>query len=149
MHVDVMAEKFVAQGVDLEGLKDFASTLIERMGSVRVCIFHGEMGSGKTTFIKAIGEVLKVKDTMSSPSFSIINEYQTLTGNPVYHFDFYRIKSEVEAYHTGAEEYFNSGNYCFIEWPDKVDSLLPENYARVVISVDDNTHRTLEFTIHG
>lgn len=149
MHVDVMINEFIAHGVELDGLKVIAKKVIDCMGSLRICIFRGEMGSGKTTFIKALGEVLKVNDTMSSPSFSIINEYHTKSGDPFYHFDFYRIKSVAEAYDTGAEEYFNTGNYCFVEWPEKIEPILPDAYAQVAISVDDNTHRTLEFTIHG
>jgi tRNA threonylcarbamoyl adenosine modification protein YjeE len=78
------------------------------------------MGSGKTTFIKSIGHVLGVKDGMSSPTFSIVNEYETSIGEKLYHFDFYRLKNELEAYDIGTEEYFDSGKYCFVEWPDKV-----------------------------
>ena len=101
------------------------------------------MGAGKTTFIKAICTELGVKGRMSSPTFSLINEYLTSSGQKIYHFDFYRIKSEKEAFDLGYEEYFYSGNYCFIEWPDKIENLLPENCAKVKIEVVGNERKIL------
>ena len=89
----------------------------------RVLLFYGAMGAGKTTLIKAIAKNLGVDDVTSSPTFSLINEYVTKTGELIYHFDFYRIDSEEEAYGFGAEEYLDSGNWCFIEWPEKVENL--------------------------
>ena len=149
MSVDVMPRDIVFKNVTLSGLSEVATKLLEFMDTCRVCILSGEMGAGKTTLVKAIGHVLNVRDTMSSPSFSIINEYYTHNGDFVYHFDFYRIKSEAEAFDTGAEEYFNSGNYCFVEWPEKIKSLLPDIYAQLTILVEDDTHRTIELSLHG
>jgi tRNA threonylcarbamoyladenosine biosynthesis protein TsaE len=94
------------------------------------------MGAGKTTFIKAICEQLGVKDTISSPTFSIVNEYLTTKGDKVFHFDFYRIKTEQEAYDMGYEDYFYSKAYCFVEWPEKIETLLPPDTVNVNITLE-------------
>ena len=107
-------------------------------------IFEGEMAAGKTTFIKAFCEVLGVDDVVSSPTFSIVNEYH-ITDGSVYHFDFYRLKNIQEAYDIGYEEYFYSGDYCLIEWPSKVEELLPEKYIKVEIEVTGDEQRTFTF----
>lgn len=144
-----MAQAIVFNHVTVSGLPAVAKKLIDVMGMKRICILQGDMGAGKTTLVKAIGNVLAVEDTMSSPTFSIVNEYHTAAGNPVYHFDFYRIKSEAEAYDIGTEEYFYSGAYCFVEWAEKIPSLLPDSNARVSLIIEDDTHRTIEITLHG
>lgn len=108
-------------------------------------IFEGEMAAGKTTFIKSLCEALGVEDVVSSPTFSIVNEYDSAKG-AVYHFDFYRLKNLQEAYDIGYEEYFYSGNYCLIEWPSKVAELLPEEYVKVEITVTGNEQRLFQFT---
>jgi tRNA threonylcarbamoyladenosine biosynthesis protein TsaE len=108
----------------------------------RIFTFEGEMGAGKTTLIKQICKKLNVADSMSSPTFSIVNEYLTKTGESVYHFDFYRIKTETEALDIGIEEYFYSGSYCFIEWPEKIHNLLPDNFVKVQIKIKEN-HREI------
>lgn len=113
-----------------------------------VWLFRGEMGSGKTTLIKALCERLGVSDPMSSPSFSIVNEYQTSDGRKVYHFDYYRIRNEMEALDIGSEEYFYSGNLCLIEWPDKIPSLIPAEHIEVNISVDNQNLRTIALSVH-
>jgi len=146
MHPEV--KRAVFENVTLAGLERVAGELMRVMKGFNVIVFHGEMGSGKTTLIKAIGKVARVTDSMSSPTFSIINEYKTETDNRIFHFDFYRIKREIEAYDIGTEEYFDSGNYCFIEWPEKIPSLLPQQYVEVFITVENNTHRTIAFSIH-
>lgn len=107
-------------------------------------IFEGDMAAGKTTFIKSLCEALGVEDVVSSPTFSIVNEYESNEG-PVYHFDFYRLKNQQEAYDIGYEEYFYSGNYCLVEWPSKVEDLLPEEYIKVEITVTGNEQRLFEF----
>lgn len=107
-------------------------------------IFEGDMAAGKTTFIKSLCEVIGVKDVVSSPTFSIVNEYESNDGS-VYHFDFYRLKNLQEAYDIGYEEYFYSGNYCLIEWPSKVEDLLPEVYIKVEITVTGNEQRLFNF----
>lgn len=147
MRPDVKSIAF--ENVALEDLENLAHKLIREAGSNRVIIFNGEMGSGKTTFIKVVGHLLGVEEGMSSPTFSIVNEYETASGNKVYHFDFYRLKNESEAYDIGTEEYFDSGNYCFVEWPDKVPGLLPEKYMEVSIAKTTNDQlRTIAFITH-
>jgi len=101
----------------------------------KVILFYGEMGAGKTTLIKAICEELGVKDVVTSPTFSIVNEYHTVKNEKIYHFDFYRINSVDEAYDLGYEEYFYSKSYCLIEWPEKIAEILPLEYEKVMITL--------------
>ena len=110
----------------------------------RVLLFYGAMGAGKTTLIKTLAKNLGVVDVTSSPTFSLINEYVTKTGELIYHFDFYRIESELEAYGFGAEEYLDSGNWCFIEWPEKVENLLPLDACIIRLDVKSNNKRTIQ-----
>ncbi|MCG3167066.1 MAG: tRNA threonylcarbamoyladenosine biosynthesis protein TsaE [Bacteroidia bacterium] len=123
-----------------------AQELLTFCGETKVITFTGTLGAGKTTFIKAICRQLGVIDPVSSPTFSIINEYRNSENLPVYHFDFYRIKTTQEADNTGCADYFFSGNWCFIEWPQLVESLLPDNYVKVEI---ENTKeiRTINATL--
>jgi len=114
-----------------------AGSLLESFPESRIFAFYGKMGSGKTTFIKAICHKLGVQDIVQSPTFSIINEYNTRAGTPVYHFDFYRIKKIEEVYDIGYEDYIYSGNYCFLEWPELVEPLLPERTIRIRITGED------------
>jgi tRNA threonylcarbamoyladenosine biosynthesis protein TsaE len=120
---------------NLSQLPAVAKQLLQSFDGEKIIAFYGEMGSGKTTLIKAICEELGVKDTISSPTYSIVNEYRTLKGEKVYHFDFYRIKSVDEAYDMGYEEYFYSKAYCFIEWPEKIAELMPLTYEKVTITL--------------
>ncbi len=106
--------------------------------------FYGEMGAGKTTFIKAVCEALGIKDVINSPTFAIINEYTKPSGEPVYHFDFYRLKKEQEAFEIGCDDYFSSGYTCFIEWPEKIGSILPDGSTRVEITVLPDGCRSIE-----
>jgi tRNA threonylcarbamoyladenosine biosynthesis protein TsaE len=149
MYPDV---KRIEKHVALPDLDRIAREMLAVTTLHKVIIFNGEMGAGKTTFIKAIGRALGVTDTMSSPTFSIVNEYQTATRDRIFHFDFYRIKNEAEAYDIGTEEYFDSGHYCFVEWPDKIKTLLPEKFTEVSIARDTDQPttetRTITFTIH-
>ncbi|WP_374166023.1 tRNA (adenosine(37)-N6)-threonylcarbamoyltransferase complex ATPase subunit type 1 TsaE [Arcticibacter sp. MXS-1] len=112
-----------------------ARELILFAGDARVFLFYGEMGAGKTTLIKQLCALLGSEDTASSPTFSIVNEYKS-GGGVIFHFDFYRLKDESEAMDLGYEDYFYSGNYCFVEWPEKIPNLLPESYVEVAITVD-------------
>lgn len=128
---------------NLSELSFISQKLIEAFGDKKVIAFKGEMGAGKTTLIKAICEELGVKQTISSPTFSIVNEYLTSTGKKIFHFDFYRINNISEAYDMGYEEYFYSGAYCFIEWPEKISELLPNDVLNLNISVKDGV-RVLE-----
>jgi tRNA threonylcarbamoyladenosine biosynthesis protein TsaE len=109
----------------------------------KIILFEGEMGAGKTTLIKEIIKLMGSEDETSSPTFSIVNEYETISGK-VFHFDFYRIKSEEEALDFGVEEYFESGNFCFIEWPGKVENLIPQEFHTVKI-ISENGKRIITF----
>jgi tRNA threonylcarbamoyladenosine biosynthesis protein TsaE len=123
-------------------LEEAAKTLLDFNKQNKIFVFYGEMGAGKTTFIKAICAELGVRNTVSSPTFSIVNEYEG-NGQTIYHFDFYRIKTIQEAFDIGYEEYFYSGDICLIEWPEKVQELLPEHYVKVEITTIDLNTRTL------
>ena len=118
-----------------------ARTLLAAFPDDRFFAFFGKMGVGKTTLIKELCAALGVGDNVCSPTFAIVNEYSDRQGAPVYHFDFYRLKSLAEAYDIGYEEYFYSGAYCFTEWTEKVEELLPERYIRVEISEVDGVRR--------
>lgn len=111
----------------------------------KVILFEAEMGTGKTTLIKALCKALGVEGTISSPTFSLVNEYETNTGEVVYHFDFYRLKTEEEALDFGVEDYLYSGNYCFLEWSEKIPNLIPERHTVVSISTLENGDRLLNF----
>lgn len=141
-------EDGVFRSVTESDLELLAREIVGKLGAIKVCLFRGEMGSGKTTLIKKFCKVLGVTEAMSSPTFSIVNEYQTFDEKKVYHFDFYRIKDEVEAVDIGTEEYFYSGYPCFIEWPEKIPSLIPLQYAEVHIQVETDTKRIIAFAIH-
>ena len=128
---------------NLSDIDTIAKKFVENMGNRKVFAFYGEMGAGKTTFIKAICGALGVTETITSPTFAIVNEYEKEEGAPIFHFDFYRIKDIDEAYDFGYEDYFYSGNICFIEWPQLVEPLLPENVVKVQIVIEDNEQRTI------
>lgn len=112
---------------DLDDINKVAAEFLKYVGERTIFALYGPMGVGKTTFVKAVGTCAGVIDDISSPTFAIVNEYQTEKGGVIYHFDFYRINKISEALDFGYEEYFFSGNKCFIEWPEKIDELLPEN----------------------
>ena len=114
------------------------------MGDEKVFAFYGAMGAGKTTFIKALCEELGVEETITSPTFAIINEYRDGGGNSIFHFDFYRINKLEEAFDFGYEDYFYSGNLCFIEWPERIEPLLPAGTVKVYIDGSDDGVRTIE-----
>ncbi|QQT27934.1 tRNA (adenosine(37)-N6)-threonylcarbamoyltransferase complex ATPase subunit type 1 TsaE [Sphingobacterium spiritivorum] len=128
---------------NLSELPGAASEILSVFADTRVFLLYGSMGAGKTTFVKAICEQLGVTDSTSSPTFSIVNQYSYPQGN-VYHFDFYRIKDEQEAFDMGYEEYFYSGDYCFIEWPEKIPNLLPEEAKAIYIEAIDEHTRSIE-----
>ena len=128
----------------IEEIREAAREFINHIGEHRVFAFYGEMGAGKTTFIKAICEELGVEDVITSPTFAIVNEY-TSTNGPIYHFDFYRIKKLEEVYDMGFEDYFYSGALCFIEWPELIEEVLPEDAVKVNITENADGSRTIIF----
>ena len=129
----------------LDTIHEAAKDFIKGMGDGKVFAFYGKMGAGKTTFIKALCEVLGVKDVITSPTFAIINEYTDGNDNPIYHFDFYRIKKLEEVYDMGYEDYFYSGNLCLLEWPELVEDVLPENVIKVTIEEQPDGSRLLTY----
>lgn len=131
---------------NLETIHESAKKFIKNIGDKKVFAFYGKMGAGKTTFTKAICEVLGVKDVITSPTFAIVNEYTDGNGNPIYHFDFYRIKKLEEVYDMGYEDYFYSGNLCLLEWPELIEEILPDNAIKVKIEEQQDGSRlvTLE-----
>jgi tRNA threonylcarbamoyladenosine biosynthesis protein TsaE len=138
----------VYPSVTLDNLGEVATVIAAHTKDFKIWLFRGEMGSGKTTLIKTICRKLKVVDVMSSPTFSIVNEYETEDKAKVFHFDFYRIRNEAEAFDIGTEEYFYSGCPCFIEWPEKIPMLIPSTYGEVRVSIDNATERTIDISLH-
>lgn len=128
---------------EISGLIPAAEKLLDTYPDQRVFAFYGRMGSGKTTFIKVIASVLGAVDIVQSPSFAIINEYKTSLGESIFHFDFFRIRKQEEVFDIGYEDYIYSGAYCFIEWPELVEELLPGNIVKVKITGEDQ--RQIEF----
>lgn len=129
--------------LDVSELGDAAKELIQRFPGERIFAFYGKMGAGKTTFIQAICRQLGSSDNVISPTFALINEYKTDSGHSIFHFDFYRINYLEEAFDLGYEDYFFSGEYCLIEWPEKIESLLPEHYVEVRLDVEENGGRKI------
>lgn len=129
----------------LENIHNAAKAFISNMGDSKVFAFYGKMGAGKTTFIKALCEELGVEDVITSPTFALVNEYTSGNGDPIYHFDFYRIKKIDEVYDMGYEDYFYGGNLCFLEWPELIESLLPEDVTKVHITTEADGSRTISF----
>jgi len=127
---------------NIEDIDAAAEEIISQSGGAKVFLFHGEMGAGKTTLIKAICKVLGSDENISSPTFSIVNEYHIPKGK-IYHFDFYRLKNQAEAMDMGCEEYFYSGEYCFIEWPEKIPDLLPDKYVDIMIGIISDNSREI------
>ena len=128
---------------DIDDLPEAAETLLQMLRPQGVAAFYGEMGAGKTTLIRELCARLGVEDNVNSPTFSIVNEYCTPEGELVYHFDCYRLDSPAEALDFGGEEYLYSGNRCLIEWPEKIENLLPDDTDRVYIRVDGNGVREI------
>jgi len=136
-----MGERKTIISRDLSELKQVASEIIQFSGAEKIWLFEGEIGAGKTTLIKEICKELGVSETVSSPTFALVNEYLGANNTSIYHFDFYRLKSETEALDIGSEEYFSSGCICLIEWPSKIESLIPPHHLKISLEVDNNQHR--------
>lgn len=132
----------------LEDIKKVSSNLLEEYGDYKVWLFEGDLGAGKTTLIKSICELLEVEDQVSSPTFALVNEYASNIEGTIYHFDFYRIEHEGEAFDIGFEEYLYSGDRCLIEWPEQVSSFWPEKYLHIKIIANLDDSRTIEIAKH-
>ena len=146
MHEAVVSPSISYQ---LSDVRQIAQTLLRASGNLKIWLFYGDLGAGKTTLIKEICRVLGVdQNVLSSPTFSIINEYSSANGK-VYHFDFYRMKSETEILDLGIEEYFESGAHCFIEWPERLGSITPPEFFKVSITHTGPNTRSIAFEKHG
>lgn len=128
-------------------LRNIAKSLFFKFSDCNIWLLHGQMGAGKTTFIKEVCLLLGVKDTVSSPTFSIVNEYVGIDNQTIYHFDFYRIKHESEALDIGVDEYFESKSFCLVEWPSKIPSLLPKSVLNITLEIIDNQTRFIHCKI--
>ncbi|MDR1726201.1 MAG: tRNA (adenosine(37)-N6)-threonylcarbamoyltransferase complex ATPase subunit type 1 TsaE [Bacteroidales bacterium] len=134
-------QEYIAK--NLLDLKRIAKDVIANYENERIFAFKAEMGTGKTTFIKAICEELGVESLVNSPTFAIVNTYVSYNGSDIYHFDFYRLEKEMDALDIGFEEYLYSGNYCFIEWIEKIPNLLPQEYVLIEIKIMEDKSRMI------
>lgn len=136
--------------ITINGIEDYpqaAREFVKLLDRGRIFAFYGKMGSGKTTFIKSICEELGVKDSINSPTFAIVNEYEDRNQNTIYHFDFYRIKSIEEVYNMGYEEYFYGDAICFMEWPELIEELLPEEAVKVFVEETEGGARSVKIML--
>lgn len=131
---------------DKKHLPAAARQLLEHSADKKIFAFYGSMGAGKTTLIKAVCEALGAIDIVCSPTFTLVNEYKTGSGDSIFHIDFYRIKKLDEVYDFGVEEYLTGESYCFMEWPELIEEILPDETVKVRISVDETEHRTLSLS---
>lgn len=132
-----------------EDLPLVAAKILQELPSAYIFAFYGNMGAGKTTLIKAFCHVLGSSDVVHSPTFSLVNEYEDRQGRSLYHFDFYRIKNIGEVYDMGFEEYVYSGNYCFLEWPERISELLPKTYVYISIEVIEDEVRKITYSLQN
>jgi tRNA threonylcarbamoyladenosine biosynthesis protein TsaE len=130
---------------NLSSLQSAAEEFIKQIGERRIFAFYGKMGAGKTTFISAVCEALGVRDVINSPTFAIVNEYLSGSGELIYHFDFYRIKNIGEALDIGYYDYIDSGCLCFMEWPELIESILPDDTVKVCIEEEADGSRLIKF----
>lgn len=137
----------IALTLRLDNIPETARDFLNSVGDYKKFAFYGQMGAGKTTFISAICHELKALDLVSSPTFSIVNEYQTASGDLIYHFDFYRINRVEELYDIGFEEYTDTGAWCFIEWPEKGEAVIPEDFLQVNILATESGDRKVIYRI--
>jgi tRNA threonylcarbamoyladenosine biosynthesis protein TsaE len=131
---------------DKRHLHSASRELLRLTGDSKILAFYGSMGAGKTTIIKTVCEILGAVDLVTSPTFTLVNEYKTATGESLYHFDFYRIRKIEEVFDFGIEEYFSSGSYCFLEWPELVEDILPDNTLKIRIEVTPEEERILHIS---
>ncbi len=142
MVAQTIYKEIVSKG--LEDLGDVSKEIIAFAADTKIWLLEGEMGAGKTTLVKALCKELCITDHVTSPTYSLVNEYQKSNGEVIYHFDFYRIKQQSEAIDIGCEEYFYSGNICLIEWPSMIPDLLPDKYLKISISVMSPSQRIIQ-----
>lgn len=133
---------------ELSEIDAVAQQVIQSCKGYNIWLFEGQMGAGKTTLIKSICAQMKVVDNVSSPTFSLLNVYQTDTGDEFFHFDFYRIEDQIEAIDIGCDEYFYAGNTCFIEWPEKIPELIPNRFVKICINLVRENEREISITEH-
>lgn len=133
--------EFIAKTIN--DLDQISKELLKLFGDIKVILFNGEMGAGKTTLIKQLCKNLGISENTSSPTFSIVNEYQNNENESIYHFDFYRIENEQEAMDFGYEDYFYSNSFCFIEWAEKIPNLIPQNHMVINIEIDNDNNRII------
>jgi len=141
-----MEKQFIAPTLD--DLGAVAAEILDFVEDQKILAINGKMGAGKTTLIKSLCNALGAEDTVASPTFSLVNEYTDADGNGIFHFDFYRIKKLEEVFDIGYEEYFYSGLYCFIEWPEMISDLLPEEHVKIQIEVNEHEERKFICTFH-
>lgn len=133
---------------DINTIDEVAKQIVGFAGDERIWLFEGDMGAGKTTLIKAVCKELQIIDETSSPTFALVNVYENRKKEEFYHFDFYRIEDQMEAIDIGCDEYFYSGNYCFIEWSEKIPSLIPSSNLKISINLDDQNTRKIILSKH-
>lgn len=139
----------VSKDYGLQELSEVAKWALQEGVDFNVWVLEGNLGAGKTTLVKAICRELGVEETVGSPTFSIVNEYHADSGNSIFHFDFYRLKNESEAFDIGVDEYFDSGSLCLVEWAEKIPSLLPEKYFKLIIEDAGPESRKIYFEKYG
>ena len=144
-----MASEVTFKSNNLDDLEDIAERVIEFGKDHGIWLLMGQMGTGKTTLSKVLCRKLGVLDTVQSPTFSLVNEYLTESGETIFHFDFYRIEDIEELANIGVEEYFDSGNLCLIEWPEKVSEVIPDEYLKISIELNEDLTRSIKLTKHG
>lgn len=143
-----MEAVLMLKSTGLDDLNALSRRVIEFGKEYKIWLLMGRMGAGKTTFSKALCAELGVIDVVQSPTFSLVNEYETKEGETIYHFDFYRVTQAEEALNIGVEEYFYSGNLCLIEWPENISELIPEEYLKIEIEVEGDESRMIKLTKH-
>ncbi|MFO8086743.1 MAG: tRNA (adenosine(37)-N6)-threonylcarbamoyltransferase complex ATPase subunit type 1 TsaE [Bacteroidales bacterium] len=129
----------------LDALENAAKQILEEFPHQRIFALYGKMGAGKTTLIRTLCKLLEVEEEVNSPTFALINEYYSPSAQSIYHFDFYRIESLEEVFDIGYEDYFYSGNYCFLEWPERITELLPKNYVYLQIEITGPKQRKISY----
>jgi tRNA threonylcarbamoyladenosine biosynthesis protein TsaE len=133
----------VSFSYELNSIDQAAQRIILEAGTEKIWVFKGQMGAGKTTMIKSLSRAMGVSDTVSSPTFGIVNEYQTEQGELIFHFDFYRLDDPMEALEIGIEEYFYSGKICWVEWAERIAQFLPENFFLITIESESDIRRKI------